>query len=39
MELPDPDRWQVINDILIEARSRAPDERAAFLDETCGKDE
>jgi serine/threonine-protein kinase len=39
MELPDPDRWQVINDILIEARSRAPDERPAFLDEACGDDE
>ena len=33
------ERWQQINDLFQSAAERAPDERAAFLDEACHGDE
>jgi len=33
-----PERWQQIDQIFAEALDRAPDERGAFLDTTCGSD-
>lgn len=35
MELPCAQRWDEINDLLVEAASRPADERSAFLDEAC----
>jgi serine/threonine protein kinase/Tfp pilus assembly protein PilF len=32
-------RWQQVNDLFHSAVERAPEERAAFLDEACGDDE
>ncbi len=34
-----PERWQQVEDVLQGALDRAPQERAAFLDEACGGDE
>ena len=39
MELPAPERWREINEILVEAQGRPDDERAAYLDAACGEDE
>src|SRR5215813_12845439 len=35
----DPERWQQINDLFQSAAERAPEERAAFIDEACNGDE
>src|SRR5436190_7280311 len=34
-----PERWQQLNDLFHAALERAPEERAAFLDEACAGDE
>src|SRR6187399_1792517 len=34
-----PERWKQVNDLFQSAIDRAPEERAAFLDETCHDDE
>src|SRR5437773_11005480 len=34
-----PERWQQINDLFQSAAERAPQERAAFLEEACHGDE
>ncbi len=39
MELPDPDRWHEINEILREVQARPASEQAGFLKEACGGDE
>jgi len=39
MELPTPERWREINEILVEAQGRPDDERAAYLDAACGEDQ
>lgn len=33
-----PERWNQIQEVFEEALARAADERAAFLDESCGSD-
>src|SRR6266568_4164769 len=35
----EPERWQQINDLFQSATERAPEERAAFLDQACHGDE
>src|SRR6266446_7084147 len=35
----EPERWQQINDLFQSAAERAPEERAAFLDQACHGDE
>ena len=34
-----PERWQQVNDLFQSAAERAPEERAAFLEEACHGDE
>ena len=34
-----PERWKQVNDLFQSAVERAPEERAAFLDESCYGDE
>jgi len=39
MELPNSERWDEINTLLLEAEARPAEERAAFLEEASGGDE
>ncbi len=39
MELPPHERWTTINEILVEAQERPPEERDRFLERACGGDD